>query len=208
MTDFNTDIKDDFNKRKENIASSFTQVNTTIEKGKKAQIGEKRIWGGQEYVKHPDGWVMIKKKGGGTLVDSQTGKKHDKHSDEIHGKFADQYRASVVETEPKITKPTTVETEDSFKQAFSKIEESKASFTKKVKELKDISEKDIASQLDKLDKLISVLDINKVPHKEGLRDQVKWAKESLQGSLDFSIDRVNESLNKLDHYLKFVKQIE
>ncbi len=39
-----------------------------IEKGRGAQIGEIRTWGGEQYVKHADGWVHIHKKTGKVSV--------------------------------------------------------------------------------------------------------------------------------------------
>lgn len=46
-----------------------------LEKGKKAEIGEIRTWGGVKYVKHQDGWVTFNQKTGKGSVYGSDGKK-------------------------------------------------------------------------------------------------------------------------------------
>lgn len=59
-------------------------------KGKAFPIGTIRVYGGQKFIKHVDGWVGLsegKKKG--KLIDFAIGGKvHANHSDEVHGNFA------------------------------------------------------------------------------------------------------------------------
>lgn len=46
-----------------------------LEKGKKAEVGEIRTWGGVKYVKHQDGWVTFNQKTGKGSVYGSDGKK-------------------------------------------------------------------------------------------------------------------------------------
>lgn len=46
-----------------------------LEKGKKAEVGEIRTWGGIKYVKHQDGWVTFNQKTGKGSVYGSDGKK-------------------------------------------------------------------------------------------------------------------------------------
>lgn len=51
----------------ENIQKSYSNSDELIEKGKKAEVGEVRIWSGEKWIRHQDGWVHISKKGTATL---------------------------------------------------------------------------------------------------------------------------------------------
>lgn len=41
------------------LVESQSDASDLIEKGKALPVGTHRMWGGQEYVKHPDGWVHV-----------------------------------------------------------------------------------------------------------------------------------------------------
>lgn len=82
-------------------------VDDLIEKGKALPVGTLRTWGGQQYVKHADGWVHV---GSGKLT---SGKKMEQvegranHKD--HFDFASKHRESKQSTssnkeEPKAEK--------------------------------------------------------------------------------------------------------
>jgi hypothetical protein len=70
--------------------------------GKRAVVGEIRVWGGIRYVKHADGWVVLPKNKTPYLIDSQTLRRHDKHSEE-HEQFGRQYQNN---QEAQVTLPT------------------------------------------------------------------------------------------------------
>lgn len=63
-----------------------TAIQSLLEKGRKAMpIGTVRVWGGQKYIKHMDGWVAVGGKHHGKMIgkfkDTPTHKEHaDKHT--------------------------------------------------------------------------------------------------------------------------------
>ena len=62
----------------ENLQKAYTPIFEDpdyLEKGKKANIGERRTWGSVEYVKHQDGWVAFSQKTGKGSVYGSDGKK-------------------------------------------------------------------------------------------------------------------------------------
>lgn len=61
--------------RKRNILESYKQPDVFEKGGKRAQIGEVRIWGGVKYVKHQEGWVTFNQKTGKGSVYGSDGKK-------------------------------------------------------------------------------------------------------------------------------------
>ncbi len=57
-----------YTERLEFYKSLGEEISDFIQKGRGAQIGEIRTWGGEQYVKHADGWVHIHKKTGKVSV--------------------------------------------------------------------------------------------------------------------------------------------
>lgn len=75
-----SDFYPDFIEKSSILQNEFDDF---IEKGKAAMVGEIRTWGGQQYVKHADGWVHIHPKTGkvSILPTSGTVRKIDGNDD-------------------------------------------------------------------------------------------------------------------------------
>lgn len=63
--------------------SQETTENNLEKGGKRAHIGEIRIWGGQKVVKHQDGWVLLNEKTGKHQIEHPDGKRHSASPEHI-----------------------------------------------------------------------------------------------------------------------------
>ena len=81
-----------------------------IEKGKGAPIGEIRTWGGEQYVKHSDGWVHVHKTTGKVSVLPTSGKVRKLDGNDEHRAHHEKHTKSEQKEE---SKPEKVETNKS-----------------------------------------------------------------------------------------------
>jgi len=84
------------------------QEGDILEKGgKRATVGEVRMYGGKKYVKHSEGWVYVNEGGQGKVYDGKISEAHSKPAEQHH---IDHHKEHVGRHEREVGKATKSET--------------------------------------------------------------------------------------------------